>query len=111
MGSKQVIIELRFQSIDVVVFERGQRTSTRRLPVSTTPDPIEWATGVRRAASTLRKTVQELGLEGTKTIVLYRSPTQAAQNTINESHATGVGTVKALSTPNKPAAMIVVIFS
>jgi Tfp pilus assembly PilM family ATPase/Tfp pilus assembly protein PilN len=79
VGSKHVIIELRFQSFDVVVFERGQRTATRRLPMDMTPDPIEWAAGVRRAAPALRKTVEDLGLQGSKAIVLYRSPTQAVQ--------------------------------
>ncbi len=78
MNAKYVAIELQSDRIDIVRFEGGSPRQVKRIPITLNTDPGEWAKEVRRSAPILRAAVDELGIEGWSTRVLYRSPTQAA---------------------------------
>lgn len=79
MKSKQVIIELQSDRIDVVVYDAGKPTKFRRVKVSLDSEPEKWIEDVLLAGAELKKVVIEMGLTGQSAIVLYSGPTQVVE--------------------------------
>ena len=77
MKKKQTILELLPGQIDVLQYDGAGLVSLRQLSIDTEDDAAEWSKAIRRTAVSLRGIVNELGLAGSPTTVLYRSPTQA----------------------------------
>lgn len=77
MSAAAVAIELLSDRVDVAVIGGGGVTSSKRVPLELMSDPTAWAKGVRAAGSKLKEVVQELGAEGARARILYRSPAQA----------------------------------
>ena len=79
LKSKQVIIELQSNRIDVVVYDSGKPTKVRRVDVTLHSDPETWIEDVLQAGAALKKVVIEMGLAGQSVIVLYSGPTQVVE--------------------------------
>ena len=79
MGTRQVVLELLADHIDVVVYDGSTRLDARRIPITIEEDDGQWARSLRRNAATLRSLVDELNVGGAPVAVLYRSPTHAVE--------------------------------
>jgi hypothetical protein len=74
--SKQIVLELLVNRIDVVLYVGGKRCGAKRIPMSGEPD-AEWSREIHSAAPEIRTVVQQWGASGARALVLYQSPTQA----------------------------------
>lgn len=81
MGSTSVAIELLSDRMDVVALKGDSVVSCTRVHVELPAEPTGWAKAVRALSSKLKEAVGELDVDGAKTRILYRSPTQSVHLT------------------------------
>ncbi|MCZ6835911.1 MAG: hypothetical protein O7G85_09070, partial [Planctomycetota bacterium] len=79
MKSRQVILELQSNRLDVVLYEGDRQTQSARIKIELDSDPITWVEGVEKLQKVLSKTVENLGLKGLPTIVYYSNSTQVVE--------------------------------
>ena len=77
MSLGTVAIELLYDRMDVAAIKGGRVLVSKRFPSELPTDGLEWIKAVRSIGTVLEPIVQELGLSGAQTSILYRSPTQA----------------------------------
>lgn len=67
--------------MDLVVCHGGRCTHARRISVNLNPEPSGWIASVLEVSDKLATAVQQLGVTGHSTVVLYTSPSQIVELT------------------------------
>ncbi len=98
MSLGTVAIELLYDRIDVAAIKGGRVLVSKRVPIELPTDGLEWVKAVRSNGKVLEPIVQELGLTGAKTSLLYRSPTQAVDLASFEIRSTSEACTAAILT-------------
>jgi len=86
--SRQVIVELQPNRVDVVMHDGGRSRKSARIRTALDTDPHKWVEGVLRLKDALSKTVADLHLEGHPAVVFYSSPTQVVELVSTEVKST-----------------------
>ncbi len=79
MQPKTVVIALLPDRVDVAVRRGGRTLGGKRIPIELDSDPGDWLKTVQSSVPALQAVVDELGIEGAPTVVVYRSPTQSVE--------------------------------
>ena len=79
MKSRNVVIGLLSDRIDVVVCAGAQPLGSRRIQLTLEQDPEKWLRQVRESGKVILTAAQELGAAGLPARVLYRGPSACAE--------------------------------
>jgi len=76
---KTVVIALLPDRVDVAVRRGGRTLGGKRILIDLDSDPRDWLKTIESSVPALAAVVDELGIDGAPTVVVYRSPTQSVE--------------------------------